>query len=197
MAEMNDNEDAIEHESETTTKKIESTGEKLNANVTPRETSEINQLIDDDKRKRDQQLYEEVADETTILGRKPIDEEKQPRFVCTSSMLTKLVGIFGSIVLILVFAVGYLFTQIQSMQSDRLSEKEIVFYPFDEANIMLKNLGYDFSAVKVYNSNMIRILNEQGKVVLPKATVHGDVPNELVVQLMSVDEMNALADEQQ
>lgn len=197
MAELKDNEEPIDEGSETTTINVDNKGEKLNSNVTPRETNEVNQLIRNDKRQREQELYEEVTDETTILGRTPIDEQKRDLFNCTASTMNKwVVGLTG-IMLILIFVVAYLSTAIVSMQDNRLSEKEIVFYPFDEANIMLKNQGYDFSAVKVYNSNMIRLLNEQGKVVLPKATVHGDVPTELVVRLISVEEMNAMAEQQQ
>lgn len=197
MAELKDNEEPIDEGSETTTINVDNKGEKLNSNVTPRETNEVNQLIRNDKRQREQELYEEVTDETTILGRTPIDEQKRDLFNCTASTMNKwVVGLTG-IMLILIFIVAYLSTAIVSMQDNRLSEKEIVFYPFDEANIMLKNQGYDFSAVKVYNSNMIRLLNEQGKVVLPKATVHGDVPAELVVRLISVEEMNAMAEQQQ
>lgn len=197
MAELKDNEEPIDEGSETTTINVDNKGEKLNSNVTPRETNEVNQLIRNDKRQREQELYEEVTDETTILGRTPIDEQKRDLFNCTASTMNKwVVGLTG-IMLILIFVVAYLSTAIVSMQDNRLSEKEIVFYPFDEANIMLKNQGYDFSAVKVYNSNMIRLLNEQGKVVLPKATVHGDVPAELVVRLISVEEMNAMAEQQQ
>lgn len=194
MAESNDNEQIENLEPETTTKTVEKTGEKLNANVTPRETQEVNKLVKEDKYEREQRILDEVTEDIPI-DVKPEPETNAPKAVKPPlSKVAKVITGLGIINLLLCFAVGFLYFEIESMKSDRLSEKEIVFYPYDEANKMLKRLGYDFSAVQVYNGNMIRILNEQGKVVLPKATVHGEVPSELVVKLMTVEEMNALAE---
>lgn len=91
---------------------------------------------------------------------------------------------------------GYVQLQLNAQVEASLTEHEIVFYPFGKANKQLKAQGYDFNAIRQYNNNMIRILNSEGKVVLPAATAHGEVPDSLVVELMSVAAMNALAAKQ-
>lgn len=93
-------------------------------------------------------------------------------------------------------AMAYAMMVIDKDTQASLNQHPIVFYPFGKAFSTLKSQGYEFAAIEKYNNNMIQILNSEGKVVLPAASVHGKLPDSLVVKLMSVDEMNRLASQQ-
>lgn len=107
----------------------------------------------------------------------------------------KYIGLLSIALVMVTMTFGYLLYSLnQKMEGDLLSRHEIVFYPFDQAYKMLSEQGFDFDAIQTYNSNMIGILNSEGKVVLPQGNVQGKIPDALVVKLMSVAEMNTLAE---
>lgn len=69
------------------------------------------------------------------------------------------------------------------------------FYPYGEVVTLLKEQGYNMHAINQYNKNMIGILNAKGITVIPEAMVDGNVPENLIAELMTVEEMNQLANE--
>ncbi|MFA0563700.1 hypothetical protein AB4559_08225 [Vibrio sp. 10N.222.51.C8] len=111
----------------------------------------------------------------------------------TSNLLPKIILVW---LMVLSGVMAYAMMVIDKQSETSLSQHPIVFYPFGKAFSALKSQGYDFAAIEKYNNNMIQILNSEGKVVLPAASVHGQLPDSLVVKLMSVDEMNRLASQQ-
>lgn len=88
--------------------------------------------------------------------------------------------------------IGKLEEQVVFLSENKLNLK---FYPYDDVVTKLKAQGYNMTAINQYNRNMIAILNSKGITVIPKATVEGDVPSNMVADLMSVDEMNRLANQ--
>lgn len=132
-----------------------------------------------------------VNKEATKLNQ---DVSPIPSFDVRLKRANQYIGLLSVALVLVIMAFSYLFYGLnQKMEGDLLSRHEIVFYPFDKAYKTLSEQGYDFEAIQKYNSNMIGILNSEGKVVLPQGNVQGQIPDALVVELMSVEDMNALA----
>ena len=167
------------------------TGDNEKKNDQPTEASnssqELEQLIE--KASKPTMPDEPKGDEepTVIEATQTQTESK------TSNLLPKIIVVW---LMVLSGVMAYAMMVIDKQSETSLSQHPIVFYPFGKAFSALKSQGYDFAAIEKYNNNMIQILNSEGKVVLPAASVHGQLPDSLVVKLMSVDEMNRLASQQ-
>ncbi|MEZ8883115.1 hypothetical protein AB4510_06180 [Vibrio sp. 10N.222.54.B12] len=167
------------------------TGDNEKKNDQPTEASnssqELEQLIE--KASKPTMPDEPKGDEepTVIEATQTQTESK------TSNLLPKIILVW---LMVLSGVMAYAMMVIDKQSETSLSQHPIVFYPFGKAFSALKSQGYDFAAIEKYNNNMIQILNSEGKVVLPAASVHGQLPDSLVVKLMSVDEMNRLASQQ-
>ncbi|MGR5233717.1 hypothetical protein [Vibrio rotiferianus] len=167
------------------------TGDNEKKNDQPTEASnssqELEQLIE--KASKPTMPDEPKGDEEpTVIEATPTQTESK-----TSNLLPKIIVVW---LMVLSGVMAYAMMVIDKQSETSLSQHPIVFYPFGKAFSALKSQGYDFAAIEKYNNNMIQILNSEGKVVLPAASVHGQLPDSLVVKLMSVDEMNRLASQQ-
>ncbi|MEQ6347915.1 MULTISPECIES: hypothetical protein [Vibrio] len=169
------------------------TGENEKKNDQPTEASnssqELEQLIE--KASKPTMPDEPKGDEEpTVIEATPTQTQTESK---TSNLLSKIIVLW---LMVLSGVMAYAMMVIDKQSETSLSQHPIVFYPFGKAFSALKSQGYDFAAIEKYNNNMIQILNSEGKVVLPAASVHGQLPDSLVVKLMSVDEMNRLASQQ-
>lgn len=167
------------------------TGDNEKKNDQPTEASnssqELEQLIE--KASKPTMPDEPKGDEEpTVIEATQTETESK-----TSNLLPKIIVAW---LMVLSGVMAYAMMVIDKQSETSLSQHPIVFYPFGKAFSALKSQGYDFAAIEKYNNNMIQILNSEGKVVLPAASVHGQLPDSLVVKLMSVDEMNRLASQQ-
>lgn len=167
------------------------TGDNEKKNDQPTDASnssqELEQLIE--KASKPTMPDEPKGDEEpTVIEATPTQTESK-----TSNLLSKIIVVW---LMVLSGVMAYAMMVIDKQSETSLSQHPIVFYPFGKAFSALKSQGYDFAAIEKYNNNMIQILNSEGKVVLPAASVHGQLPDSLVVKLMSVDEMNRLASQQ-
>jgi hypothetical protein len=167
------------------------TGDNEKKNDQPTEASnssqELEQLIEKASKPT---MPDEPKDdeEATVIEATQTETESK-----TSNLLPKIIVAW---LMVLSGVMAYAMMVIDKQSETSLSQHPIVFYPFGKAFSALKSQGYDFAAIEKYNNNMIQILNSEGKVVLPAASVHGQLPDSLVVKLMSVDEMNRLASQQ-
>ncbi|MFA0340832.1 hypothetical protein AB4552_01775 [Vibrio sp. 10N.222.54.C3] len=165
------------------------TGDNEKKNDQPTEASnssqELEQLIE--KASKPTMPDEPKGDEEPTVIEATQTESK------TSNLLPKIILVW---LMVLSGVMAYAMMVIDKQSETSLRQHPIVFYPFGKAFSALKSQGYDFAAIEKYNNNMIQILNSEGKVVLPAASVHGQLPDSLVVKLMSVDEMNRLASQQ-
>ena len=171
------------------------TGDNEKKNDQPTEASnssqELEQLIE--KASKPTMPDEPKGDEEpTVIEATPTQTQTQTESK-TSNLLSKIIVVW---LMVLSGVMAYAMMVIDKQSETSLSQHPIVFYPFGKAFSALKSQGYDFAAIEKYNNNMIQILNSEGKVVLPAASVHGQLPDSLVVKLMSVDEMNRLASQQ-
>lgn len=169
------------------------TGDNEKKNDQPTEASnssqELEQLIE--KASKPTMPDEPKGDEEpTVIEVTPTQTQTERK---TSNLLSKIIVVW---LMVLSGVMAYAMMVIDKQSETSLSQHPIVFYPFGKAFSALKSQGYDFAAIEKYNNNMIQILNSEGKVVLPAASVHGQLPDSLVVKLMSVDEMNRLASQQ-
>lgn len=107
-------------------------------------------------------------------------------------ILTVGVVVLGSIVMQLQNKTIALESELINLRNDTVVLR---FYPYDDVVSMLKEQGYNMNAINQYNKNMIGLLNAQGITVIPRAMVDGEVPINMIAELITVDEMNRLANE--
>ncbi|USD59047.1 hypothetical protein J4N45_10945 [Vibrio sp. SCSIO 43140] len=141
-----------------------------------------------------------IEEATVIEGEvketdQPQKRRSKARFNVTWLLLGILTGglvVLGSIVMQLQNKTIALESELINLRNDTVVLR---FYPYDDVVSMLKAQGYNMNAINQYNKNMIRILNAQGITVIPKAMVDGEVPINMIAELMTVEEMNRLANE--
>ncbi|MGR5287089.1 hypothetical protein ACP3V5_17365 [Vibrio maritimus] len=76
------------------------------------------------------------------------------------------------------------------------ASSRLVVYPYRQVHDDLRTQGYSAVSIETYHKNMITILNRKGYIVLSAGAVEGSIPAEWQAPLISIDEMNALAESQ-